>query len=270
MYEDIMYSLLKSFNKVLRSAGSHMFSGGTSYIKGKTKCSIRMPLKCLRDGTAKLLESPIPYKYVDLVGKGICKYFNNPDLKVKFCSLWGRYLDVLDIIRYCLDGVVEAEAILAVTKDNFLYPVGVEIDFSDLLNYYDEDSKSLSLSLMDKREKITKDIKLLVSDYDLKSIIFRPIDSTLDLYYTDGSLLRLSHCGKAYKIRRMSENMNIVKGVRFISLYNQIAMLVKKYEPFLLAYKCITIDLKFNKFEVRTNDGLFERKDVVNRNMEGI
>ena len=75
--------------------------------------------------------------------------------------------------------------------------------------------------------------------------------------YNDGSLLRLSHCGKAYKVRKVSEDTEMLKGIKFISLYNQIATLIKGYEPLLMAYKCISIDLNSNSLEVFTNEELF-------------
>ena len=136
----------------------------------------------------------------------------------------------------------------------FFYPVGFTFDCRKLIDY---EGSLNQYALLDNEYDITRSVKSILSGCDVKVVTFRPLDATLDLSYSDGSLLRLSHCGKAYKVRKVSEDTEMVKGVKFISLYNQIATLIKGYEPLLMIYKCISIDLKNNKLEVFTNEELF-------------
>lgn len=239
---------------MLRAVGSHMYSGSTAYLKKDTKYSIIMPLKMIKYGKANLLGSTIPISLVDITGKDICNYYHNFNYKVKFCSLWNSYLDVLNIINYCMEGIFRVESILSVTEDGFLYPAGFTFDCRKLIDY----KGSLNpYALLNNEYDITRSVKSILSGCDVKVVTFRPLDATLDLSYSDGSLLRLSHCGKAYKVRKVSEDTEMVKGVKFISLYNQIATLIKGYEPLLMVYKCISIDLKNSKLEVFTNEELF-------------
>lgn len=254
MYEDYMFSLLKRFNRMLRAVGSHMYSGSTAYLNKDTKYTLMMPLKMIKCGKAKLLGSTIPISLIDISGKGICNYYHNFNYKIKFCSLWDKYLDVLNIINYCMEGIFRVESVLSVTDDDFVYPVGFTFDCKKLIDY----KGSLNpYALVSNEYNITRSVKNILSGCDIKVVTFRPFDATLDLSYNDGSLLRLSHCGKAYKVRKVSEDTEIMKGIKFISLYNQIATMIKGYEPLLMAYKCISIDLNSNSLEVFTNEELF-------------
>lgn len=254
MYEDYMFSLLKRFNRMLRAVGSHMYSGSTAYLNKDTKYTLMMPLKMIKYGKAKLLGSTIPISLIDITGKGICNYYRNFNYKIKFCSLWDKYLDVLNIINYCMEGIFKVESVLSVTDDGFIYPVGFTFDCRKLIDY---EGSLNPYALVSNEYNITRSVKNILSGCDIKVVTFRPFDATLDLSYNDGSLLRLSHCGKAYKVRKVSEDTEILKGIKFISLYNQIATLIKGYEPLLMAYKCISIDLNSNSLEVFTNEELF-------------
>lgn len=231
-------SLMRYFNKIIRSSGTSNFKGRTVFKKNGNVYTVLLPLKKLVCGELTPLDRPCPIDKVDIIGVDLKEFYSLPkEVRVKYSRLWDGFAQCISIAKTGISkNKYDMKIYMALSKDNKLYPYGIEFSSPslnyDVINSQDFINSDTFIPRYDEIVNEVKKIDLSFGAIDSKpiKIDYKPYYSKMYIEYEDGYSADLG--GNAFCMLRDKDGLLQICNPEKYAVYESVAEIVLRYNDF--------------------------------------